>query len=71
MKKQTKEAINGFMLSAAFCGTLFAGVHYWLSMPVVGVDEYGNCKWVELAPDFERRDCPKELPKSYDEVRVK
>lgn len=40
-------------------------------LPLVAIDTDGNCKWVELAPDFERRDCPTVLPSKYERVFVK
>ena len=42
----------------------------WLSLPLAGIDPDGECVWIEIAPDFERRTCPAELPERYDGVHV-
>ena len=36
----------------------------------VGVTQDGECKWIEAGPNFERRECPAELPATYNRVIV-
>jgi len=51
-------------------GMFFSIMAWYLDLPTVGLNDRHECQWVEEAPAFERRDCPKELPDSYHPVYV-
>lgn len=44
----------------------------YINLPVMGTDHLtGECVWIEVAPNFERRECPAELPTKYHPIPVR
>tara|TARA_R110002167_G_scaffold358683_1_gene574871 strand:- start:859 stop:1080 length:222 start_codon:yes stop_codon:yes gene_type:complete len=42
----------------------------WSDLPVVGIEEGGQCVYIETAPDFKRSPCPSVLPEKYNSIFV-
>jgi len=70
MNKQIRGGLQGFAIACILVATVTAGIYCTTSRALVGIDQHGECKWVELAPEFERRDCPMVLPENMQTVHV-
>ena len=67
-----KQIINGILGSLIIIGVGLYFANWYLNLPVMGKDHLtGECAWIEIAPDFERRECPAELPTKYHPVPVR
>lgn len=59
-------ALSTIALTALVVGALYSVT----GQPEMGITQDGKCKWVEMAPDFERRECPDVLPERYNRILV-
>lgn len=50
--------------SVLFVASIFYGVYYATSLPVVAIDQNGNCAWV-VDGSIEKKVCPLEMPERY------
>ena len=74
MKKISESSINKILYAslAFLIWLIYMVLSNNLSLPVIGTDHLtGKCVWIETAPDFERRECPVELPTKYHPVPVR
>tara|TARA_R110000803_G_scaffold210829_1_gene284045 strand:- start:829 stop:1038 length:210 start_codon:yes stop_codon:yes gene_type:complete len=63
--------MKDFLTGTVIFTSLVMAVLFALSdESVVAVDQDGKCQWVEIAPGFERKGCPAELPTKYNKVIV-
>ena len=67
-----KQIINGILGSIVIFGAGLYLANWYINLPVMGTDHLtGECVWVEMAPNFERRECPAELPTKYHHIPVR
>lgn len=67
-----KQIIAGIGGAFIVAGSILYLTAWYINLPVMGKDHLtGECVWVEIAPNFERRECPAKLPTKYHPVPVR